>query len=191
MSLLSSMVFGYDALEWLERPSKSLRAMLDTCIARAPVSVNPLEVLILRDPYNLKRFLRAQEPIFEHVIFELRSGQKTGHWMWYIFPQIHGLGSSSMAREFEISSLAEAEGYLQHRSLGPRLLQCSQLVVDAGAGSISEIFHYPDDLKFRSSMTLFLRADPTARVFQQALDMYFAGELDPRTLEKLEQEVQP
>jgi uncharacterized protein (DUF1810 family) len=145
----------------------------------------------MHDQYNLKRFLNAQQQIFEQVIAELRSSHKTGHWMWYIFPQIYGLGSSSTAREFEISSLAEAEAYLKDRILGPRLLQCTQLVVDADARSISEIFHYPDDLKFRSSMTLFLRADPMARVFKQALDRYFGGEPDPRTLEKLEQDVKP
>jgi uncharacterized protein (DUF1810 family) len=139
----------------------------------------------LDDQYNLKRFVDAQQLVFEQVVSELRAGHKTGHWMWYIFPQICGLGSSSMARAYEISSLAETEAYLRHPLLGPRLRQCAQLVVDASRRSISEIFGYPDDLKFRSSMTLFRYADPQAAVFKQALDKYFGATADARTLEKL------
>ena len=135
--------------------------------------------------HNLDRFVSAQKPVFEQVVSELKAGRKTGHWMWYIFPQICGLGSSPMAREFEISSLAEAAAYLKHPILGTRLRQCAQLVLDADRMSISEIFYYPDDLKFGSSMTLFLRADPDVPVFKHALDKYFGGIPDRRTLERL------
>jgi uncharacterized protein (DUF1810 family) len=139
----------------------------------------------LNDLYRLDRFVNAQQKVFEQVVSELRAGRKTGHWMWYVFPQIYGLGSSSMAREFEISSLAEAKAYLQHPILGSRLIQCAQLVVDADRRSIAEIFDYPDDLKFRSSMTLFMRAGPKDAVFKNALGKYFGGTVDARTLEAL------
>jgi uncharacterized protein (DUF1810 family) len=139
----------------------------------------------VHDQYRLDRFIDAQEKVFEQVVSELGVGRKTGHWMWYIFPQIFGLGSSSMSREFEISSLAEAKAYLQHPILGSRLILCAQLVVDADRRSIAEIFHYPDDLKFRSSMTLFMRASSKDAVFKDALGKYFGGTVDPRTLEAL------
>ncbi len=139
----------------------------------------------MADPYNLERFVRAQAPVFEQVVTELRSGCKSGHWMWFIFPQLRGLGSSPMAREFAISSLAEAQAYLQHPLLGPRLRQCTALVVAANRRSIADIFGYPDDVKFRSSMTLFLRAAPAERVFSEALAHYFGGTLDAATLERL------
>jgi uncharacterized protein (DUF1810 family) len=136
------------------------------------------------DQFNLNRFVHAQESVFEDVISELRAGRKTGHWMWYIFPQLRGLGSSSMAQTFGISSLAEAAAYLQHPILGERLQQCAQLVVDLDRRSISDIFEYPDDLKFQSSMTLFMRAGSN-RVFQDALKKYFGGTPDARTLDRL------
>jgi uncharacterized protein (DUF1810 family) len=139
----------------------------------------------LDDQYNLHRFVIAQKPVFEQAIFELKAGRKVGHWMWYIFPQIHDLGSSHTAREFAISSLAEAEAYLKHSILGSRLTSCTQLVIDANRAFISEIFHHPDDLKFGSSMTLFQRADPGVPAFKQALEKYFGGIPDRRTLERL------
>jgi uncharacterized protein (DUF1810 family) len=109
----------------------------------------------MRDPYNLQRFVDAQNPEFDDVLPELRSGYKTGHWMWFIFPQIKGLGHSNLAAKFGISGRQEARAYLDHPILGPRLKECTALVVQCKARSIKEIFDPPDDLKFRSSMTLF------------------------------------
>lgn len=137
------------------------------------------------DPYNLQRFVDAQEGVFDQVVAELRSGQKTSHWMWFVFPQLRGLGSSALASRFAIDSLAEARAYLQHPLLGDRLRQCARLAIDANRPSITQIFAPPDDLKFRSSMTLFLQASPDQRVFQQALDRYFGGAPDQLTLERL------
>ncbi len=137
------------------------------------------------DPYDLKRFVDAQAGVFEQVVAELRSGQKTSHWMWFVFPQLRGLGSSGLARRFAISSLAEARAYLQHPLLGDRLRQCARLAVDANRPSVTQLFAPPDDLKFRSSMTLFLQAGPDQRVFQDALDRYFGGAPDQLTLELL------
>jgi uncharacterized protein (DUF1810 family) len=136
----------------------------------------------MEDRYDLQRFLHAQEPVFEQVVAELRAGYKTGHWMWFIFPQLRGLGSSALATRFGISSLAEAAAYLQHPVLGKRLRQCTQLVLDANRRSITQIFSYPDDLKFRSCMTLFRQAGSDSGVFRAALERYFAGEADPQTL---------
>jgi uncharacterized protein (DUF1810 family) len=110
------------------------------------------------DPYNLRRFSDAQNPVFEQVCSELRNGQKRGHWMWFIFPQIEGLGLSQTAREFAISSRDEAAAYLDHPILGPRLRECTRLVNLAEGRSIDQIFGYPDNLKFRSCMTLFAHA---------------------------------
>src|SRR5277367_5089602 len=107
------------------------------------------------DPYNLRRFLDAQHGMFEQACSELREGRKQSHWMWFIFPQLKGLGGSAMATRYAISSLREADGYLRHPILGPRLRQCTQLVLAVTGDSIEEIFDFPDDLKFRSSMTLF------------------------------------
>ena len=111
-----------------------------------------------RDPYNLERFVSAQEPIYRQVLSELRSGMKTSHWMWFIFPQIRGLGRSPVSIEYAISSREEAAAYLQHRVLGPRLKECTRLVLHVTGRSAEEIFGSPDDMKFRSSMTLFAQA---------------------------------
>ena len=137
------------------------------------------------DRYNLQRFVDAQEPVFEQVVAELRAGCKIGHWMWFIFPQLRGLGSSSLASRFGISSLAEAKTYLQHPVLGQRLRQCARLAIDANRRAVTEIFGHPDDLKFRSSMTLFLNASSDNRVFKEALEKYFGGAPDPLTLKRL------
>jgi len=137
------------------------------------------------DPYNLKRFLDAQDPVYGHVCAELRSGTKGSHWMWFIFPQIRGLGHSSTAITYAVSSRAEAEAYLRHPVLGPRLTECTRLVNAIDGRSASEIFGYPDDLKFRSSMTLFSIAAPENPVFKQALDKYFDGQPDALTLQRL------
>jgi len=135
--------------------------------------------------FDLQRFVNAQDPVFEDVLLELRRGDKKGHWMWFIFPQIKGLGISAMSQRFAIPSLAEAEAYLAHAVLGPRLIQCTE-VVDAVEGRSAErIFGSVDAMKFRSSMTLFRESAPAGSVFDQALKKYFAGEPDTRTLELL------
>jgi len=138
------------------------------------------------DPYNLQRFVEAQNPVFADVRAELRAGRKASHWMWFVFPQISGLGSSRAAQHYAISSLAEAEAYLRHPILGPRLRECTDLTLSIKSDSAEEIFGYPDFLKFRSCMTLFSRAGLDSKLFVNALEKYFAGELDPLTLRSLE-----
>jgi uncharacterized protein (DUF1810 family) len=140
----------------------------------------------VKDPYNLQRFVDAQNPVFDDVCSELCDGYKIGHWMWFIFPQIQGLGWSSTAWEFAISSLAEAEAYIMHPILGPRIRKCARLVTSIHGSSAEEIFGYPDYLKFRSSMTLFAHATPDNQVFLDALKKYFHGAFDTLTLQKLQ-----
>jgi uncharacterized protein (DUF1810 family) len=137
------------------------------------------------DRHGLQRFVDAQAAVFEQVCAELREGCKRSHWMWFIFPQIKGLGSSPMATRFAISSLAEARAYLDHAVLGPRLRECCQIVLAVPGRSVGEIFGYPDDLKFHSSMTLFAQAAVENRVFLDALEKYFGGKLDPATSARL------
>ncbi len=139
----------------------------------------------MTDAHNLQRFVDAQKPLYQQVLRELRNGQKESHWMWFIFPQLRGLGHSHMATVYGIASRQEAEAYLAHPILGPRLKECTQLVNQIEGRSIEEIFGSPDDMKFRSSMTLFVRAAPDNQVFQDALQKYFAGQLDPLTLQRL------
>jgi uncharacterized protein (DUF1810 family) len=138
------------------------------------------------DQFDLQRFIDAQTPVFEQVISELRRGFKRTHWIWFIFPQIAGLGHSQMAKKFSLSSLAEAQAYIKHPLLGPRLRECTRLVNQVEGRSIQQIFGYPDDLKFRSSMTLFAQATPDNALFQEALQKYFNGELDSQTVERLQ-----
>jgi uncharacterized protein (DUF1810 family) len=137
------------------------------------------------DTYNLQRFVDAQDPVFAQVCSELRAGQKSTHWMWFIFPQIEGLGSSSLARKYAISSLDEAKAYLNHPVLGPRIKECTRLVLSIEGRTMEEIFGTPDDLKFRSSLTLFAHAEPAEQVFQDALRKYFGGEEDSLTVAQL------
>lgn len=134
---------------------------------------------------SLERFVAAQDPIIERVRSELRAGRKASHWMWFVFPQIQGLGHSPMAQRFAIASRAEAEAYLAHPLLGPRLRECARLVNEIEGRTIEEIFGHPDYLKFRSSMTLFARVGAEHRVFEDALRKYFSGEYDPLTLDRL------
>ena len=139
----------------------------------------------MEDRFQLQRFVDAQQPIYQAVLSELRAGRKRSHWMWFIFPQVAGLGRSTMAQEFALSSLDEATAYLAHPLLGPRLRECTALVAGIEGRSVGEIFGYPDDLKFRSSMTLFARAAPEEPIFALCLQKYFAGEPDPLTLARL------
>ena len=140
----------------------------------------------MSDTYNLQRFIDAQESIYEDVIQELKQGRKTSHWIWYIFPQIKGLGRSWTAQQFAISSLEEAEAYLNNSILGSRLTECTQLVLNIEDRNIRQIFGYPDNLKFRSSMTLFLHATKDNQIFKDALLKYFEGKADQLTLDILQ-----
>lgn len=135
--------------------------------------------------HNLQRFVEAQNTIFEQVVSELRAGHKRGHWMWFIFPQLKGLGRSPTAMEFGIASREEAEEFLKHSVLGPRLVECTELVNAVNDRSIDAILGYPDDLKFRSSMTLFTAIAPEEPNFRTALEKYFDGQRDELTIELL------
>ena len=137
------------------------------------------------DPFDLSRFVTAQDPVMAQVRDELRKGEKRSHWMWFVFPQIAGLGHSAMARHYAISSLAEAQAYLDHPVLGPRLIELTELVNRVSGRSIHQIFGSPDDIKFHSSMTLFANAKPDAPAFNEALRKYFAGAPDAATAGKL------
>ena len=134
---------------------------------------------------DLHRFVAAQDPIIGEVREELRRGAKRSHWMWFIFPQLRGLGHSPTARHYALASRDEAAAYLGHPVLGPRLLDCTALVLAVPDRSAHEIFGSPDDLKFRSSMTLFAEAAPDQPAFRAALDRHFDGRADPRTLDLL------
>ena len=138
------------------------------------------------DPYDLTRFLSAQEGVYKRALAELKAGEKRTHWMWYIFPQIDGLGSSPTAKRYSIKSGEEARQYLDHPVLGKRLRECAEAVVALRGGSASEIFGYPDDLKFKSSMTLFEKIAGPGSVFSSALERYCRGERDTGTLRLLE-----
>jgi uncharacterized protein (DUF1810 family) len=135
--------------------------------------------------HDLQRFVDAQAPVYAQVLRELQDGQKRTHWMWFVFPQIRGLGHSAMAQRYAIESLDEARAYLAHPVLGPRLNECCRLVLDADARSIGAMFPYPDDLKLRSCMTLFAHASDENAVFRDVLDRYFTGRDDAATLDLL------
>jgi uncharacterized protein (DUF1810 family) len=137
------------------------------------------------DPYNLRRFLDAQHSIYGQVRDELQGGQKESHWMWFIFPQIKGLGTSPTAQKYAITDIGEAKAYLDHSLLGFRLRDCTQLVNGVVGRSIEDIFGYPDHLKFHSSMTLFAKASAGDKMFTAALAKYFHGEFDRNTLKLL------
>ena len=125
------------------------------------------------DPYNLNRFVEAQAPVYKTVVAELKSGRKQTHWMWFVFPQLAGLGRSPMAQSYAIASVAEAAAYLDHPVLGARLRECTRLVVEIENRTLHEIFGSPDDLKFRSCMTLFAEAAGGDQLFAAALHKYF------------------
>ncbi|WP_394781374.1 DUF1810 domain-containing protein [Undibacterium sp.] len=137
------------------------------------------------DPYHLQRFVEAQQAVYEQVLQELRDGHKRSHWMWFIFPQIQGLGRTETARYYAISSLAEAQAFLSHPVLGPRLIECTQLLTAVEGRSIHRILGSPDDMKFRSCLTLFAAAATENKVFLDALDKYYGGEPDSSTYRAL------
>ena len=137
--------------------------------------------------FDLQRFVDAQAPVIDRVRKELASGRKRSHWMWYVFPQIAGLGRSTTALRYAIASLEEARAYLAHPILGPRLKECTNLVLHIEGRSAEAIFAHPDDLKFQSSMTLFAYAAPREKLFADALQKYFAGRRDGATLDLLEE----
>ena len=139
----------------------------------------------MADSYDLDRFVRAHQGVYDGVLDELRAGRKVGHWIWFIFPQIAGLGHSSMSQMYAISSLDAARAYLAHPLLGPRLRECAAIVLATRGRNAVEIFGSIDAMKLRSSMTLFARAAPDTPVFAAVLDRYFDGEPDPATLERL------
>ena len=138
------------------------------------------------DPFDLQRFVDAQEAVMPAVRKELREGRKRSHWMWFVFPQIRGLGFSPMAQRYAIGSLDEARAYLAHPVLGPRLRECSALVLAVEGREIGEIFGAPDDLKFWSCMSVFALADPAEAVFGDCLRKYFGGRSDSGTLSRVE-----
>lgn len=137
------------------------------------------------DPFALERFVTAQAAVIDRVLDELRAGRKQSHWMWFVFPQIAGLGRSPTAVHYAIASLDEARAYLAHPVLGARLRACTGLVLDVKGKSAHDIFGSPDELKFHSSMTLFARAAPAEKLFGDALEKYFAGRADNATLDRL------
>jgi uncharacterized protein (DUF1810 family) len=137
------------------------------------------------DRYELQRFVDAQEHVYDTVLDELRSGRKRSHWIWFVFPQLRGLGHSPTAVHFGISSLDEACAYLAHPVLGPRLRECARLVARIDSRSADEIFGWPDNLKVRSSMTLFARATDDDSEFRAVLEKFYTGEDDPATVERL------
>lgn len=137
------------------------------------------------DKFNLARFVEAQEPVYVRALAELRAGHKRSHWMWFVFPQIQGLGSSEMAQRYAIASEDEAAAYLAHPVLGRRLRECAAIVAALDGPSAYDIFGHPDALKFRSSMTLFADVAPDEAVFQACIDKYFDGEADPETLARV------
>jgi len=139
----------------------------------------------LKDPFDLNRFLEAQERDFEVALSEIKAGQKRSHWMWYVFPQIDGLGFSAMSRRYAIKSLAEAEAYLAHPILGPRLKEIVETALQIEGRTANQIFGSPDDMKLLSSATLFAAASPPGSVFERLIAKYFDGKRDEKTLRLL------
>jgi uncharacterized protein (DUF1810 family) len=143
------------------------------------------------DPFNLRRFISAQEPVYSAVLDELGRGQKRTHWMWFIFPQVDGLGFSATSRFYAIKTKAEAQQYLQHPILRERLLKCAEILLSIQGKSALAIFGSPDDMKLQSSMTLFAAVSEPGSVFERVLNQYFQGQRDTKTLALLEQQQTP
>lgn len=137
------------------------------------------------DPYNLARFVREQDRVYSLALSEITAGRKHSHWMWYVFPQFLGLGRSETSVAFAIKSSAEAEAYLAHPLLGPRLIECCEALLSLDGLSAQDIFGSPDDLKLRSSLSLFAAESPSGSVFHRTLEKYFMGRPDARTLDLL------
>jgi uncharacterized protein (DUF1810 family) len=137
------------------------------------------------DPYQLSRFVTAQEGDYHRALAEIRRGRKASHWMWYVFPQCRGLGHSAMSVKYAIGSLDEARAYLAHPILGPRLIECAEAVLAVDGRTANDIFDSPDDMKLRSSATLFAAVSSPGSEFHRILERYFDGQQDPRTLELL------
>lgn len=140
----------------------------------------------MNDAFKLRRFVEAQNEVYAQALAELRAGRKQSHWMWFIFPQLKGLGRSATALRYGIASRAEAEAYWRHAVLGPRLAECTGAVNAVTGATAEQIFGYPDHLKFHSSMTLFALAAPAERAFAEALQKYFGGQPDPATVAALQ-----
>jgi len=134
------------------------------------------------DPYDLERFVHAQEEDYEQALSEIRSGRKRSHWMWYVFPQFDGLGASWSSKHYSVKSVAEARAYLAHPVLGRRLVECAEATLRVDGRSAAEIFGSPDDMKLRSCATLFAHVSPEGSVFHRIIDTYFQGKPDDRTL---------
>ncbi|MDH0746839.1 DUF1810 domain-containing protein [Pseudomonas sp. GD03842] len=141
----------------------------------------------MHDPFELTRFVDAQQPVFDRVMVELHAGRKTSHWMWFIFPQLQGLGRSEIAQRFSISGADEAQAYLRHPCLGPRLERCVKALLEHRDKTARQILGAPDDLKLHSSLTLFAWVSDEAPLYKQALDQFFAGKPDDKTLAMLGQ----
>src|SRR5512141_732324 len=139
----------------------------------------------MADPFGLERFVQAQEPVYEQVLAEIRAGRKRSHWMWFVFPQLAGLGFSAMSQRYAIADADEARAYLAHPVLGARLVACCEAALSVEGRSAHEIFGSPDDLKFCSCATLFASVSPPGSVFERVLDRYFDGRRDERTVELL------
>ena len=140
---------------------------------------------VVEDPYNLIRFVQAQEEDYERALSEIQDGRKHSHWMWYIFPQFEGLGFSSIAKLYSIKSVAEAEAYLSHPVLGPRLKECTGAALSVEGRSAYDIFGFPDEMKLKSCATLFAYVSPIGSVFESLIGKYFQGECDQNTLRLL------
>ena len=134
---------------------------------------------------DLERFVKAQNPVIQNVLQELRTGYKQSHWMWFVFPQLRGLGHSPIAQHYSIADLEEARAYLEHAVLGARLQECVEVVLAVSGRTLHDIFGSPDDIKFRSSMTLFAFAGGNGKLFRQALDRYCGGQMDWATIDLL------
>ncbi|MBD2119412.1 DUF1810 domain-containing protein [Trichocoleus sp. FACHB-262] len=137
------------------------------------------------DPYDLNRFVQAQERDYERALSEVKNGRKRSHWMWYIFPQFDGLGFSATSKQYAIKSVAEAKAYLSHPILGPRLIACGEAALNVEGRTAHEIFGSPDDMKLKSCATLFAYVSPEGSVFEQVLNKFFQGDRDQKTLDLL------
>jgi len=146
---------------------------------------NPTRSTIPSDPFSLSRFVEAQEQNYDQALAEIKSGRKRSHWMWYVFPQLDGLAFSSTSKHYAIKSLDEARAYLQHPVLGPRLLDCADALLQIQGRTAYQIFGSPDDLKLKSSATLFAHVSPAGSVFHQVLAKYYRGGADEKTLQLL------